>query len=132
VRDRLLQLRTDFTNGSLLLKFQDDNETYAIILYNVRTYRSAGVIEVVRGKAKAETTRKAFEDSQSSTEQHEGWRYVFEKSDLTPGTGAEEATNQRQAALDQREAKETREEESREAESQASKPGIRPSSNPRK
>ena len=42
----------------------DTNATFAIILHNVRTYRSGGVIAVVRGKHKAESTLKAFQEAQ--------------------------------------------------------------------
>ena len=87
------------------LTHDDTNATYAIILHNVRTYRSAGVIAVVRGKQKAESTLKGFQEAQSSTEHHEGWRYFFEKTDLAPGTDPKEATQMRQAELERRESK---------------------------
>jgi hypothetical protein len=73
----------------------------------VRTYRSAGVIAVVRGKRKAETTVKEFQDAQSSSDHHEGWRYFFEKTSIAPGTDPSEATQLRQAELEMRESKES-------------------------
>jgi|SRR5580704_6682656 hypothetical protein len=76
---------------------------YAIILHNVRTYRSAGVVGIVRGKHKAEITLKEFADSQNSTDHHEGWRYFYEKTELAVGTNPAEATQLRQADLEQRE-----------------------------
>lgn len=88
----------------------DDNSTsYAIILHNVRTYRSAGVIAVVRGKQKAESTMKAFQESLSAPDHHEGWRYFFEKTELAVGTDPAEATQLRQAELELRESKAPRE-----------------------
>lgn len=87
------------------LTLDDTNATYAIILHNVRTYRSAGVIAVVRSKQKAESTLKAYQESQSSTDHHEGWRYFFEKTGIAPGTDPAEATKLRQAELELRESK---------------------------
>jgi len=95
---------------------------YAIIMHNVRTYRSAGVVAVVRGKRKAEATVKEYEASQSSSDHHEGWRYFIEKSELSPGTDPTEATHLRQADLEKRELKETPESEA----------PVRPSSNTHK
>ena len=86
------------------LTSDDTHAAYAIILHNVRTYRSAGVIAVVRGKQKAETTLKGFQEAQNSADHHEGWRYFFEKTGLAPGTDPAEATRLRQAELERREA----------------------------
>jgi hypothetical protein len=91
-------------NGFPLTR-DETNGCYAIILHNVRTYRSAGVIAVVRGKQKAEATVKNFQDAQSSSDRHEGWRYFFEKTELAAGTDPAEATDRRQAELEQRELK---------------------------
>jgi hypothetical protein len=71
----------------------------------VRTYRSAGVVEVVRGKQNAESAVKKFEESQSSSDHHEGWRYFLEKSELKAGTQPAEATQLRQMDLETRETK---------------------------
>ena len=79
--------------------------SYAIILYNIRTYLSAGVVAVVSGKQKAVSELKKFEDSQTSSDRHEGWRYFFEKTDIKAGTDPEEATRIRQAKLEFRESK---------------------------
>jgi hypothetical protein len=97
----------------------DTNATFAIILHNVRTYRSGGVIAVVRGKHKAESTLKAFQEAQGSSEHHEGWRYFFEKTELAVGTDPAEATRLRQAELEKRELK-------------AAPEGAAPASNPQK
>ncbi|HYM77476.1 MAG TPA: hypothetical protein VE377_15995 [Candidatus Dormibacteraeota bacterium] len=83
----------------------DSSASYAIILHNVRTYRSAGVVAIVRGKQKAELALKQFQDSDSASNHHEGWRYFIEKTDLAVGTDPEEATSLRQADLERREAK---------------------------
>jgi len=61
------------------------------------------VIAVVRGKQKAESTLKAFQESQSSADHHEGWRYFFEKTSVAAGTEPAEATKLRQAELERRE-----------------------------
>ena len=83
--------------------------SYAIIRHNIRTYRSAGVLAVVRGKQNAESVLKRFEDSQDSSDRHEGWRYFIEKSNLKAGTDPAEATQRRQAELEGRESKALRE-----------------------
>jgi hypothetical protein len=91
-------------NG-LVLRRDDLTASYAIIRHNIRTFRSAGVLVVVRGKPSAESELKKFEDSQDSSDQHEGWRYFIEKTDLEPGTDPAEATRRRQAELEGRESK---------------------------
>lgn len=91
-------------NGFFLTP-DDNSGCYAIILHNVRTYRSAGVIAVIRGKRKAEVTLKEFQDAQSSSDHHEGWRYFIEKTELAAGTDPAEATQLRQAELELRESK---------------------------
>jgi hypothetical protein len=63
------------------------------------------VVEVVRGKQNAELALKKFADSQSSSDQHEGWRYFFEKTNLAAGTDPAQATRRRQAELEKRESK---------------------------
>ena len=87
----------------------DFTASYAIIRHNIRTYRSAGVLAVVRGKQSAESVLKKFEDSQDSSDRHEGWRYFIEKTDLQAGTDPVDATRQRQAELEGRESKALRE-----------------------
>jgi hypothetical protein len=79
--------------------------SYAIIRHNIRTYKSAGVLAVVRGKQSAESELKKFEDSQDSSDRHEGWRYFIEKTNLKAGTDPVEATQRRQAELEGRESK---------------------------
>jgi hypothetical protein len=71
----------------------------------VRTYRSAGVVEVIKGRQNAETTLRKFEECQSSEDRHDGWRYFFEKTDLKPGMDPAKATHIRQADLEIRESK---------------------------
>jgi hypothetical protein len=77
--------------------------SYAIIRYNSRTYRSAGVVAVVSGRHNAESELKKFEDSQDSSDRHEGWRYFIDKTDLKAGTDPAEANRHRQAELEARE-----------------------------
>jgi len=48
---------------------------------------------------------KKFEESQSSGDRHEGWRYFLEKSELKAGTQPDEATHLRQVDLETRETK---------------------------
>ena len=95
-------------NG-LFLTRDDLTASYAIIRRNIRTYQSAGVLAVVRGKQRAESGLKKFEDSQDSSDRHEGWRYFIEKTDLKAGTAPVEATQCRQAELEGRESKALRE-----------------------
>jgi len=91
-------------NG-IYLTNEESSAPYAIICHNVRTYQSAGVVAVVRGKRTAEATLKDLESSQSSTDRHAGWRYFIEKTDLKAGTDPAEATHRRQADLEVRESK---------------------------
>ena len=118
--DRLFSFEPN-ANGSFLTR-DDASASYAIILHNVRTYRSAGVVAIVRGKQKAELALKQFQDSDSPSNYHEGWRYFIEKTDLAVGTDTEEATSLRQADLERRESKAPQEAEST----------ARPSSNTQK
>ena len=79
--------------------------SYAIIRHNIRTYRSAGVVEVVKGKQHAESTLHKIEACQDSSDQYEGWRYFIEKTDQKPGIDPAEASRQRQKELEERESK---------------------------
>jgi hypothetical protein len=79
--------------------------SYAIIRHNIRTYLSAGVVEVVKGKQNAESRVQMLEAFQGSSDHHEGWRYFAEKTHLKAGTDPAKATQQRQAELDGRESK---------------------------
>jgi hypothetical protein len=97
-------------NG-FLLTHNDSSSSYAIIRHNVRTYRSDGVIAVIRGRQNAESELKKFEDAQDSSDRHEGWRYLIDKTDLKAGTDPAEATLHRQAELERRESKALRETE---------------------
>lgn len=78
--------------------------SYAIIRHNVRTYRSGGVVEVVKGKHVAKSAVQKLEACQDSSDRHEGWRYFSERSDQQPGIDPAKATQQRQVALEVREA----------------------------
>jgi hypothetical protein len=89
----------------------DASASYAIIRYNVRTYRSDGVIAVIKGKQNANLQLKKYEDSQDSSDRHEGWRYLIDKTDLKAGTDPAEATQHRQDELEARELKAQRETE---------------------
>jgi hypothetical protein len=111
-------LITDFAHILEVVRFQNREKegfltndelkaSYVVIRHNVRTYESAGVVEVVKGRPNAESTLKRFESEQSSTDRHEGWRYFLEKSTLKAGTDPTEATELRQAELENRESKAT-------------------------
>lgn len=82
---------------------RDLTASYAVIRHNVRTYQSAGVVEVIKGKRNAEAALARLRESQTSTDHHEGWRYFLEESDLKAGTDPAEATRVRQANLETRE-----------------------------
>jgi hypothetical protein len=81
--------------------------SYVVIRHNVRTYESAGVVEVVKGRTNAESVLKRFEEQQASSDRHEGWRYFLEKTTLKAGTNPAQATELRQAELESRESKAT-------------------------
>jgi len=89
----------------LFLTRDDLSASYAIVRHNVRTYRSGGVVQVVKGKQNAESEVKKLEDSQYPADRHEGWRYFIEKTDQKAGTDPAEATHRRQAELEVRESK---------------------------
>lgn len=76
---------------------------YAIIRHNVRTYVSAGIVDVIQGKTNAEAAVKQFELCQSSEDRHEGWRYFLELTEIKPGTDLAVATSMRQKELELRE-----------------------------
>lgn len=97
-------------NGPLL-KFDGAADSYAIIRYNKRTYESAGVIVVVRGRKIADSELKRFEECQDFSDRHEGWRYFIEKTSLKAGTDPTKATQHRQAELEARESKAMQENE---------------------
>lgn len=92
-----------------LLTNDELKASYVVIRHNVRTYESAGVVEVVKGRPNAESTLKKFESNQSPADRHEGWRYFLEKTSLKAGTDPAEATDLRQAELENRESKATQE-----------------------
>jgi hypothetical protein len=93
------------TENGFFLTRDELNASYAIILHNVRTYRSAGVVQVIKGRQNAESAVRKFQESQGSSEHHEGWRYFFERTDTKAGTDPAEATDVRQAELEVRELK---------------------------
>ena len=64
---------------------------------------------MIGGKHKAELELKNFEDAQDSSDRHEGWRYLIDKTDLKAGTDPAKATLHRQAELEKRESKALRE-----------------------
>ena len=84
---------------------QESRASYAIIRHNVRTYVSAGVVEVVRGQQNATLAMREVENCQSSEDRQLGWRYFLEETDLQPGMNPEEATQLRWAAQEARENK---------------------------
>ena len=98
-------VRTRMRGEGLSLIRDACNASYAIIRHNVRTYRSDGVVEVIKGKESAESELKKLEGFQSPEDRHEGWRYFIEKTDLKAGIDPTEATHRRQAALEIRESK---------------------------
>ena len=89
---------------------EERGAAYAIIRHNIRTYRSDGVVEVVKGKQHAESTLQVLEACQNSSDRCEGWRYFIEVSDLRAGSDPAEATQHRQEELEKRESKALREE----------------------
>ena len=99
------QIRFNPSWNGLFLTRDYLTASFAIIRHNIRTYQSAGVLAVVRGKQNAESTVRKLEACQSSSDQLEGWRYFIEKTDLPAGTDPVEATQRRQAELEGRESK---------------------------
>jgi hypothetical protein len=87
------------------LTHEESSASYVIIRHNVRTYESAGVVEVIKGLQNAETAVKKFQAQQGSSDHHEGWRYFLEKTDLKAGLDPAKATHMRQADLEGRETK---------------------------
>jgi hypothetical protein len=71
-----------------LLTINDSNASYVIICYNIRAYRSTGVVAVTRGKHQAELAVKKFEDAQNSSEREE----ALIRSGTVRSAGGEYAT----------------------------------------
>ena len=63
------------------------------------------MVAVVSGRHNAESELKKLEDFQDSSDRHEGWRYLIERTELKAGTDPAEATRHRQAELEARESK---------------------------
>jgi len=96
-----------FTNLGAPLINDDAKSSYVLIRHNVRTYVSAGVVEVVQGRANAEATMREYQNRQSPADAHEGWRFFLEKTGLRPGMDPAQATDARQRDLELRESKES-------------------------
>ena len=82
---------------------RDKSGYYFIVRHNVRTYVSEGVVQVIKGRAEAEKAVKHWQDSQSSADHHEGWRYFYEHTNLSTAIEPAEATKLRQTQLENRE-----------------------------
>ena len=63
------------------------------------------MLAVVKGRHNEESELKKFEDSQQSSDRHDGCRYFVEKSQVNPGIDPIDAIQQRQAELEKRESK---------------------------
>jgi hypothetical protein len=89
------------------LTIDDSRSSYVLIRHNIRTYVSAGVVEVIQGRQNAEAVMREYQNRQSSPDAHEGWRYFLEKSGLRAGMDPAQATDARQRDLEIRESKES-------------------------
>jgi hypothetical protein len=74
--------------------------SFAVIRFNERTYRSAGVVAVIKGIESAQKTLNDFDWCQSPEDRRAGWRYFLEETDLRPGMDPDKATKLRQLRLD--------------------------------
>jgi hypothetical protein len=79
---------------------KNSHHSFAIIRFNEKTYKSGGVVAVVKGVESAQRTLNDFEWCQSQEDRSSGWRYFLEESDLQPGTDPEKATKLRQLRLE--------------------------------
>ena len=87
-----------------ILEIKEASAAYAILLHNIRTYESGGVVQVVKGRKHAEAALLTFEQGQSSTDRYSGWRYrLVEDNSLTPGMDPRAATERREKKLERRE-----------------------------
>lgn len=105
----MLKIASRRADNGVSLTRDESGASYVIVRHNIRTYRSAGVVQVIKGRQNAETALRKLEDCQSSADHHEGWRYFFEKTDLKAGMDPAEATHLRQADLEIRESKDCKE-----------------------
>ncbi|HXM21982.1 MAG TPA: hypothetical protein VN948_12045 [Terriglobales bacterium] len=78
----------------------NSDRSFAIIRFNERTYKSGGVMAVVKGTESGQRALNDFEWSQSQEDRSAGWRYFLEETDLQPGIDPEKATKLRQLRLD--------------------------------
>lgn len=101
----ICRLTLGLASYGFFLTREELSASYAIIRHNIRTYRSAGVVEVVRGKQVAESTLQKLEACQDSSDHFEGWRYFSERTDQKPGINPIEATLRRQQELEVRESR---------------------------
>ena len=74
--------------------------SFAIIRFNEKTYKSGGVMAVVKGAESGQRALHDFEWCQSHEDRSAGWRYFLEETDLQPGIDPEKATKLRQLRLD--------------------------------
>ncbi|MFZ0796748.1 MAG: hypothetical protein WCA13_08170 [Terriglobales bacterium] len=74
--------------------------SFAVVMFNERTYQSGGVVAVIKGDEAAQRTLNDFDWCQSDEDRRAGWRYFLKETDLPLGTDPEEATKVRQARLD--------------------------------
>ena len=74
--------------------------SFAIIRFNEKTYKSGGVMAVVKGAESGQRALHDFEWGQSPEDRNAGWRYFLEETDLQPGIDPEKATKLRQLRLD--------------------------------
>jgi hypothetical protein len=106
LKERELTITDSRTREPPLIN-DDAKSSYVLIRHNVRTYVSAGVVEVVQGRANAEATMREYQNRQSPSDAHEGWRFFLEKTGLRPGMDPAQATDARQRDLELRESKES-------------------------
>ena len=79
---------------------RNSDHSFAIILFNEKTYQSGGVVAVVNGVESAHRALNDFEWGQSQEDRSAGWRFFLEESDLQPGTDPAKATKLRQLRLE--------------------------------
>jgi hypothetical protein len=103
---RNIRSSSDPLHGDLLT-LDDSKSSYVLIRHNIRTYVSAGVVEVIHGRQNAEAVMREYQNRQSSPDVHEGWRFFLEKTGLRAGMDPVQATDARQRDLEMRESKES-------------------------
>ena len=70
----------------------ESKRSFAIIRHNFQTFEGRDVVQVVRGRGRAEITVDIWDGKLSQEEKAAGWTHFLEPTSLKPGTDPKFAT----------------------------------------